>query len=36
MNHWLWPISLVGILTTAVVRGTDMFFDNADIVRDVR
>ena len=26
MNHWLWPISLAGILSTAVVLGTDMFF----------
>jgi hypothetical protein len=26
MNHWLWPVSLVGILSTAVVCGTDMFF----------
>jgi hypothetical protein len=26
MNHWLWPVSLVGILSTAVVLGTDMFF----------
>jgi hypothetical protein len=26
MNHWLWPLSLVGILSTAVVSGTDMFF----------
>jgi Domain of unknown function (DUF1772) len=26
MNHWMWPISLVGILSTAVVCGTDMFF----------
>jgi hypothetical protein len=26
MNHWLWPVSLVGILGTAVVCGTDMFF----------
>ncbi len=26
MNHWIWVISLVGILSTAVVFGTDMFF----------
>ena len=26
MNHWMWPVSLVGILSTAVVLGTDMFF----------
>ena len=26
MNHWMWPLSLVGILSTAVVFGTDMFF----------
>lgn len=26
MNHWMWPLSLVGILSTAVVCGTDMFF----------
>jgi len=26
MTHWLWPVSLVGILSTAVVLGTDMFF----------
>src|SRR5215831_18022847 len=26
MNHWLWAVSLVGILSTAVVLGTDMFF----------
>lgn len=26
MNHWMWAISLVGILSTAVVCGTDMFF----------
>jgi hypothetical protein len=26
MNHWMWPVSLVGILSTAVVCGTDMFF----------
>ena len=26
MNHWMWPVSLVGILSTAVVYGTDMFF----------
>jgi hypothetical protein len=26
MNHWLWPVSLVGILSTAVVCGTDIFF----------
>src|SRR5215475_602670 len=26
MNPWMWPVSLVGILSTAVVFGTDMFF----------
>jgi hypothetical protein len=26
MNHGVWPVSLVGILSTAVVFGTDMFF----------
>src|ERR1700757_2568585 len=26
MNHWMWPASLVGILSTAVLCGTDMFF----------
>jgi hypothetical protein len=26
MNHLIWPASLVGILSTAVVFGTDMFF----------
>jgi hypothetical protein len=26
MNHWIWAISLAGILCTAVVCGTDMFF----------
>jgi hypothetical protein len=26
MNHCMWPVSLVGILCTAVVCGTDMFF----------
>ena len=26
MNHLIWPLSLVGILSTAVVFGTDMFF----------
>jgi len=26
MNHWMWAVSLVGILSTAVVLGTDMFF----------
>ena len=26
MNHWMWAVSLVGILSTAVVWGTDMFF----------
>src|ERR1700747_3197337 len=26
MNHWMWLLSLVGILSTAVVFGTDMFF----------
>jgi len=26
MSHWMWPVSLIGILSTAVVLGTDMFF----------
>jgi len=26
INHWLWLVSLLGILCTAVVCGTDMFF----------
>ena len=26
MNHWILAVSLVGILSTAVVCGTDMFF----------
>ena len=26
MNHWMSLVSLVGILSTAVVCGTDMFF----------
>ena len=26
MNHWMWLLSLVGILSTAVVCGTDIFF----------
>jgi hypothetical protein len=26
MNHLIWPVSLVGILSTSVVFGTDMFF----------
>ena len=26
MNYWTWAVSLVGILSTAVVCGTDMFF----------
>ena len=26
MTHWMWPLSLIGILSTAVVCGTDMFF----------
>ena len=26
MNHWIWPASLIGILSTAVLVGTDMFF----------
>jgi len=26
MNHWMWPVSLIGILSTAVLCGTDMFF----------
>src|SRR5262244_1414949 len=26
MSHWMWPVSLAGILSTAVVLGTDMFF----------
>ena len=26
MNHLMWAVSLIGILSTAVVCGTDMFF----------
>ena len=26
MNHWMWAVSSIGILSTAVVFGTDMFF----------
>ena len=26
MNLWMWPLSLVGILSAEVVCGTDMFF----------
>lgn len=26
MNHWTWPVSLIGILSTAAVCGTDIFF----------
>lgn len=26
MSHLIWPVSLIGILSTAVVFGTDMFF----------
>src|SRR5260370_23167887 len=26
MYHWMWLVALVGILRTAVVFGTDMFF----------
>jgi len=26
MNHWLWLVSTIGILSTAVIFGTDMFF----------
>jgi Domain of unknown function (DUF1772) len=26
MNHWMWAVSPAGILSTAVVYGTDMFF----------
>jgi hypothetical protein len=26
MNHWIWLVFLVGILSTAVMCGTDMFF----------
>ena len=26
MTHWMWPVSLIGILSTAVVCGTDVFF----------
>jgi glucan phosphoethanolaminetransferase (alkaline phosphatase superfamily) len=26
MSHWIWLLSLAGILSTAVVFGTDMFF----------
>jgi hypothetical protein len=26
MNHWMWAVSFIGVLSTAVVCGTDMFF----------
>ena len=26
MNHWMWLLSLVGVVSTAVVFGTDTFF----------
>ena len=26
MNYLIWPVSLIGILSAAVVCGTDMFF----------
>jgi hypothetical protein len=26
MDHWMWAVALIGILCTAVVWGTDMFF----------
>jgi Domain of unknown function (DUF1772) len=26
MNHWMWTVALVGIFSTAVVCGTDVFF----------
>jgi hypothetical protein len=26
MDHWMWPVSLLGILGTAVVCGTDVFY----------
>jgi len=26
MNHWTWAVSLVGLLSTAVILGTDVFF----------
>jgi hypothetical protein len=26
MNYLIWTVSLIGILSTAVVCGTDMFF----------
>ena len=26
MNHWMWAVSLAGLLSTAVVYGADMFF----------
>ena len=26
MDHWTWAISLIGILSTAVIWGTDIFF----------
>ena len=26
MNHWMWAVSVVGILSTAVILGTDVFF----------
>jgi len=25
-NHWMWAVSIIGILCTGVVFGTDMFF----------
>lgn len=26
MNHWIWAVSMAGILSTAVIWGTDIFF----------
>jgi hypothetical protein len=26
MGHWMWAVSIIGILSTAVVFGTDIFF----------
>jgi len=26
MNHWLWAVAIIGILSTAVLWGTDIFF----------
>ena len=26
MSHWMWAVSIIGVLSTAVVFGTDIFF----------